>query len=46
MDAFSAEWITAERIAAWNSRNLERILSHTSEDVMLNSEMVRSVTGG
>lgn len=45
MDGFSAEWIADEWINAWNSHDLERILSHYSEDVILTSEMVRTVTG-
>jgi len=45
MDAFSAEWIAHEWITAWNAHDLERILSHYSEDVALSSEMVRTVTG-
>ncbi|MGY4516253.1 nuclear transport factor 2 family protein [Lysobacter sp. HA18] len=45
MDAFSAEWIADDWIDAWNAHDLERILSHYSEDVTLSSEMVRTVTG-
>lgn len=45
MDSFSAEWIADEWIGAWNAHDLERILSHYSEDVVLTSEFVRSITG-
>ena len=46
MDAFSAEWIANEWIDAWNAHDLDRILSHYSEDVTLSSDMVRTVTSG
>ena len=45
MDAFSAEWIADTWIAAWNARDLDRVLAHYSDDVTLSSEMVRTITG-
>lgn len=37
---FALEWI-----AVWNSRDLERILSHYAEDVVVTSPLVESVLG-
>ena len=38
--SFAREWVSA-----WNSRDLERILSHYSEDVELTSPMVQRLLG-
>ena len=38
---FAQEWV-----AAWNSRDLERILSHYADDVELTSPLVPKVLGG
>ena len=38
--AFADEWV-----AAWNSHDLERILSHYAEDVVFESPFVIKVTG-
>ncbi len=37
---FAKKWIEA-----WNSRDLERILSHYSDDLEITSEMIREFTG-
>lgn len=38
--AFALEWI-----ASWNSRNLDRILSHYSEDVEVTTPMIKVALG-
>ncbi len=40
-DAFAAEWL-----AAWNARDLERILSHYAEGVSFLSPVAERMTGG
>ena len=40
MSAFANEWIEA-----WNSHDLERILSHYSEDVVVISPIAKRLTG-
>lgn len=39
-EAFAAEWI-----AAWNSRDLDRILAHYSEDFQFSSPFIPEVAG-
>ena len=39
-DAFAAEWI-----AAWNSHDLDRILSHYADDVVFESPASTRITG-
>lgn len=39
-EAFAREWV-----AAWNSHDLERILSHYAEDVVFESPYAEKVTG-
>jgi hypothetical protein len=39
-DTFAAEWI-----AAWNSHDLERILSHYADDVVVASPLMAGVLG-
>ncbi|MDR2236395.1 MAG: nuclear transport factor 2 family protein [Chryseobacterium sp.] len=38
---FAEEWISA-----WNSHNLDRILSHYSEDIEISTPMIAMATGG
>ncbi len=40
-DAFAAEWV-----AGWNARDLERVLSHYADDVVLTSPMAARVVPG
>ena len=40
-DAFAREWV-----AAWNSQDLDRILSHYDEDVVFVSPFVTALLGG
>jgi ketosteroid isomerase-like protein len=39
-EAFAAEWV-----AAWNARDLDRVLHHYREDVELRSPLIASVAG-
>lgn len=39
-DAFAADWI-----AAWNARDLERILAHYADDIVFLSPVAARVTG-
>ncbi|MEK6806247.1 MAG: nuclear transport factor 2 family protein [Pseudomonadota bacterium] len=40
-----AEHFAAEWISAWNSRDLERILSHYSDDFEMSSPVITQITG-
>ena len=40
LDQFAAEWV-----AAWNSRDLERILAHYAEDVVFRSAKATKIVG-
>ena len=40
-DAFAAEWLTA-----WNSHDLEAILSHYDDDFEMNSPVILELMGG
>jgi hypothetical protein len=33
MDMFGAEWFASDWLAAWNARDLDRVLGHCSEDL-------------
>ena len=45
MDAFGAEWFASDWIAAWNSHDLDRILSHYSEGVTVSSPLIATLGG-
>lgn len=45
VDKAFAEKFAAEWISAWNSRDLDRILSHYAEDFEMHSPMIAQVAG-
>lgn len=45
MRAIDFEWLATDWIEAWNSRDLERILRHYSDDVEFASPFVAKLTG-
>jgi hypothetical protein len=45
IDRAFAEYFAAEWIAAWNSRDLDRVLAHYADDFEMNSPVIIQVAG-